>query len=210
MIIEEIDQGTEAWKALRRGVPTASCFSKILTATTLKLSESRDKYMNQLAAESVGLVDEWEGNQHTKRGNELEDEAVLYYEFINDVTTRKVGFVWKDERKLVGGSPDRLVGEDGGLEIKCKISSLHIGCLRSGNIPAEYIGQIYGCLWLTGRSYWDFLSYHAGFVKQFEARITKDNEGYQRWLDRWEREIEQFCERLEMVKQMTHAWVFGE
>jgi hypothetical protein len=50
-----------------------------------------------LAAESVGIYEEWNGNAHTDRGKEFEPEAVAWYEFDRDVDTQQVGFVWKDD-----------------------------------------------------------------------------------------------------------------
>jgi hypothetical protein len=204
-----ISQGTDDWKLVRRGIPTASNFDKILTSTTLKKSSSRDNYLNQLAAESVGLYNDWTGNQHTERGVALEPDAVFWYEISNDLTTEPTGFVWKDERRLVGGSPDRLVGSDGGLEIKCKNAAAHIAQLRSGKIPSENLGQVYGYLWITGREWWDFVSFHPDFATQFEVRISSKDEGYQKWAEAWEPEIEDFCQRLEELKQEVQKWFFG-
>ena len=211
MIIEanKIEQGSDEWKLLRRGVPTCSKFGNILPATTLKKSASYEGYLNQLAAESIGLYDDWKGNQHTERGNEYEPEAVFYYEFTNNRNTEVTGFIWKDERKLVGGSPDRLVGLDGGLEVKCPAAKAHIGYLRSGELPSEYRAQVYGYLWLTGRKWWDFISFHPEFTKQFECRLTVDDEAYCEWLEKWEPAIDSFCRKLEIVKGMVAEWYLG-
>lgn len=209
MIVEMMEQGTEEWLAIRRGVPTASCFGKILTATTLKRSASCNGYLNQLAAESVGIVEDWSGSSHTDRGTELEPQAIAYYEFVNDVVVQRPGFVWRDERKLVGGSPDGLVGEDGGVEIKCHSAKVHIERLHGNKIPAEYLAQVYGCLWLTGREWWDFLAFHPSFARQLEVRVTIEDEDYQRWIDAWEPEIESFCQRLKVAKAKVAEWYFG-
>ena len=207
MIIETIEQGTEAWKLIRRGVPTASCFDKIMTATRLERSSSLETYLHTLSAESIGIFDDdWKGNADSERGNEFEDDAAFWYEITNDVSITRVGFVWKDEQKLVGGSPDRLVNDDGGLEVKVPKASTHIKWLRSGKIPAEHLGQVYGCLWLTGRSWWDFLSYRPEFSKQLEVRVTVDGEPYKKWLRAWEPEIDSFCQRLAVVKGMVREW----
>jgi hypothetical protein len=59
-----------------------------------------------------------------------------------------------------GASPDGLVGESGGLEIKCPMPATHIEYLRDGRLPSKYIQQVQGCLWISGRDWWDFMSYH--------------------------------------------------
>ncbi len=208
MIIETIEQGTEAWKDIRRGVPTASCFDKIMTATRLERSSSLETYLHQLAAESIGIFeDDWKGNSHSERGNEFESDSVFWYEVTNDVSTEQVGFVWKDDQKLVGCSPDSLVGTDGGLETKNPKATTHIKWLRAGaKIPAEHLAQVYGNLWVTGRSWWDFLSYRPEFSKQLEVRVAVDDEPYKKWLRAWEPEIESFCQRLAVVKGMVREW----
>lgn len=209
MIISEIPQGTDEWKALRRGVPTASCFSKILTGSTLKTSASQRDYMNQLLAESLGLHEEgWQGNHHTIRGNDTEEEASAWYEIVNDVDVEVIGFTWKDERQRAGGSPDRLVGMDGGLEIKCPDAKGHIDNLRCGKVPTEHLPQLYGYLWLTDRQWWDFVSYNSAFTKQLQARINATDDDYQKWLKAWEPEIEKFCDQLDELKRMVATW-FG-
>ena len=47
----------------------------------------------------------------------VEAEAADWYEFDQDVTTQRVGFITDDGRTM-GCSPDRFVGDDGLLEIK--------------------------------------------------------------------------------------------
>ena len=51
MRIYNCKQGTEQWEEIRRGRPTASRFSDILTPSQLKLSKSRTTYAIQLAAQ---------------------------------------------------------------------------------------------------------------------------------------------------------------
>lgn len=204
--IVNVEQGTEDWHLVRRGVPTASCFSSIMTATKLDRSATYEKYMYQLAAESVGICEGWAGNDHTERGKELEPEARFYYSFTNDVDLQQVGFVWRNEHKLVGCSPDSLVGLDGGMEAKCASATVHIDRLKKGVLPSEYLGQVYGCLWVTNRKWWDFLSYHPGFQKQLVIRVSVEDEHYQKWLRAWEPEIESFCQRLAVVKGMVSEW----
>jgi hypothetical protein len=55
-----------------------------------------------------------------------------------------------------------LVGEDGGLEIKCPSAAVHVGYLLDG-FDEKYYCQIQGGLWITGRRWWDAVSYCPGF-----------------------------------------------
>jgi hypothetical protein len=51
-----------------------------------------------------------------------------------------------------GCSPDGLVDEDGGVEIKSVIPTVQIDTVLAGGYPSEHKAQIQGCLWITGAS----------------------------------------------------------
>ena len=68
---------------------------------------------------------------------------------------------------------DGLVGDDGGIEIKCPLPHNHIAYLRAGDVPGKYIPQIQGCLWITGREWWDFMSYHPA-MEDLIVRVYRD------------------------------------
>ena len=55
-----------------------------------------------------------------ERGLIVEAEAADWYEFDQDVTVQRIGFI-TDEEHTMGCSPDRLVGDDGLLEIKAPL-----------------------------------------------------------------------------------------
>ena len=94
------------------------------------------------------------------RGSFLESEAGRYYAFIRDCEPETVGFITNDAG-TVGCSPDRLVGDDALLEIKCPAPHTQIGYLLNQGPSAKYKPQIQGQLWLCGKRDWcDLLSYH--------------------------------------------------
>ena len=136
--VDDVQQGTLTWLECRLGIPTASQFSKIVTPSG-KLSSARDGYMAQLLAEwALGAqVDDFLGTEWTERGKVLEPEARAYYSFQRDVEARTVGFVYKDEGKFVGCSPDGLVGQDGCLELKCPKAGTHLMWLAGGGLPQK-------------------------------------------------------------------------
>jgi hypothetical protein len=159
MIVHDCVQGTSEWLAVRAGIPTASAFDKILTPKG-KLSTQAEKYMHKLLAERLmgrpvtEAVSYWMG-----RGNQMEAEAVAYYESLRDLDTVRVGLITNDAR-TIGASPDRLVGDDGLLEIKVPAEHTHVAYLLTRAVDAEYWPQVQGQLWVTGRAWLDILSYH--------------------------------------------------
>lgn len=164
MKILTMEQGTHEWKMARLGIPTASCFSKLVTPSKLTPSNSSGKYLDQLIAEWVlgYQLDDGDSGFMT-RGSEMEKEAIKWYEFHRSVKVQRVGFCLHDNG-LCGGSPDGLVGEDGGLEVKCPSAPVHVNYLL-GDVSKAHRLQVQGNIWITGRAWWDVLSYNPEMEK---------------------------------------------
>ena len=172
MRISKFEQGSQEWLESRLGRPTASNFGKLLTPTG-KASSSADSYINELIAQKItGELPEFYTNAAMERGNELEPAAKALYELTNDIEVVEVGLCLHDTLEC-GASPDGLVGDDGGIEIKCPLPHTHVAYLRDGKIPSKYIPQVQGCLWITGREWWDFMSYHPA-MEDLIVRVYRD------------------------------------
>lgn len=172
VILDTLQQGTPEWFAIRAMMPTASNFDRILTATGKQSTQAR-AYALELIAERYGGedVDRW-SNQWTDRGHELETRAREFYQLAFGISIQQVGFIHRDD-KSAGCSPDGLIGDDGGLEIKCLKATNHLEMLLDGIIQTKFIPQVQGSLWVTERQWWDFLGYHPRF-KHFKVRIERD------------------------------------
>jgi len=161
----DVAQGTAEWRSLRLGRPTASNFHKILTAggesgKKAKISEQSTGYLWDLLGElMLGRPIDEVTTAMMGRGSMLEDRAVAYYELQRDVDTEIVGFCTTDDGR-VGASPDRFIGEDGLLEIKCPSVGNHVGYLLFSTIEDRYRPQLQGQLYVTGRQWVDIVSYH--------------------------------------------------
>lgn len=146
MIHHEVDQGSPEWLKLRLGIPTASCFDKILTAKKGELSKQARGYAFQLCAEAL-LNRPMDGEVSTvwmERGKELEPDAVKAFEFQEGVKTVPCGFCTTDDKRI-GASPDRfIVGAKRGLEVKCPAPNTHVGYLIDGNASDDYRLQVNG------------------------------------------------------------------
>jgi hypothetical protein len=53
MVIETFEQYSDEWWAARVGIPTASCFGKIITPKTMQPSKQAEKYIYTLAGERI-------------------------------------------------------------------------------------------------------------------------------------------------------------
>ncbi len=159
MIRLDCPQGSDEWIEARLGIPTSSQFHRIITPKTGKLSSQADGYAHELLAEELlGHPIDESASDFMARGTALEKSAVEFYEFQRDMNTQRVGVILRDDG-LTGCSPDRLVGDDGGLEIKCPSAKVHVSYML-GQDADTYKCQVQGALWITGRAWWDWLSYN--------------------------------------------------
>jgi hypothetical protein len=203
MKIYNVEQGSPEWFAARAGVPTASEFNKIITPTG-RASTQADKYANKLLADIIAgkPVNDFEATAYMDRGKELEAQAVSYYEFHTDTSTEIVGFITDDEGRY-GCSPDRLIGDDGLLEIKCPAAHTHIDYALNG-FDKDYYPQVQGQLLVTGRKWCDWMSYHPDLPPVI-IRITRDSE----YLFKMLAELATFRNLLDEKKQKLNSKGFA-
>lgn len=196
MIALNIEQGSTEWHHVRLAMPTASQFSRIITASNMRPSSQSKGYMHELLAEWIlGEPCESYGSAFMDRGSNQEDEAVKYYEFQKSQKTKKVGFCLTDD-ELVGCSPDRLVGKHGGLEIKIPSAKNHVAFLL-GMISDEYKAQIQGCLYVTGRKWWDLVAFNPG-MPSIITRFERD----ERFIECLKSYLAVFLQEFEEAKEL--------
>ena len=162
MLWHDVKQNTDEWLALRSGKPTSSKLGAVMANFGKAFGEPAKKYAINIAVEQLtGQKSESSySNEHMERGHEQEPLARMEYEeaFFCDVTNG--GFF---ENLGMGCSPDGLVSENGLIEIKSVIPSVHYDNIRRGNVDPAYKWQCYGNLMITEREYIDFVSYCATF-----------------------------------------------
>lgn len=199
MKIIECQQGSSEWWEARRGVATASEFSRIITSVKGNLSAAADNYICELLAEKfhVGPAEELAGfcSKAMRNGSECEPQARAWYEMVNHVKVEEVGFILSDCGR-VGCSPDGLIGEDGGLELKCPHGKTHLRYCLDGTLPEEYKAQVHGALAITGRAWWDFLSYVPG-LPPFCIRVEPDD-----FTEQLRRALEEFHARYLEIQDL--------
>lgn len=99
-------------------------------------------------------------NDHMERGHEQEPLAAMLYEQEFFCNLSNGGFFTDGE---TGCSPDRLVGEDGVIEIKSVIGHVHYANIKRQNVDPSYKWQVVGNVKFTGRDWIDFVSYCGDF-----------------------------------------------
>lgn len=199
LITLDCEQGSEEWLAARLGIPTATGFENIVTATGKK-SASYIKYMAELIEESIlGGGDTFKSG-FMERGNQLEPQARAAYEFLTGNDVIQVGGVYLNEDREVMVSPDGLIPSlKKGLEIKCPKMSTHIRYLLEGGVPAEYVIQVQANLWVTGYETWDFVSYCPEYQKQTLYLFTAARD--EKLMKAFDKHIPQFVKTLKAYKE---------
>ncbi|WP_040978813.1 YqaJ viral recombinase family protein, partial [Glaesserella parasuis] len=166
LITLNCEQGTEEWLTARLGIPTATGVSNIVTPSGKK-SSAWTSYLAELVAESIEGLTEGFKSSDMLRGNQLEEQARMAYEFATGNDVVQVGGVYRNADKDMMVSPDGLIPTlRKGLEIKCPKMKTHIKYIIEGVVPSEYIIQVQVALWVTGYASWDFVSYCPEYQKQ--------------------------------------------
>lgn len=191
MQILNLEQGSKEWFDARIGIPTASRFKDIITPAKGDKSKSYKTYMYELIAERLTknkadfFKSEW-----MERGNELEPLARSSYSFLHDIEVKEVGIMLNDAG-TIGASPDGLINDDGGLEIKCPKPATVVKYMLGKELPLEYKPQVMGNLWISGREWWDFLAFHPD-MNFFELRVYRDES----YIKKMDQHINDFVDEL--------------
>lgn len=178
----DVEQNTEEWARLRRGVLTASNIHKILTPAKLEMTKATG-YLYDFCRQR--LDDMPYGNfstRHTDRGHLEESLALTVYE--NKFgKLKRCGFVENTMHGIkIGCSPDALFGDDGGVQVKSFTPNVQFGNIIEDKIEPEHALQVQFELLVTGRKWWDFVQQSSG-THQAVTRIYPDPEKQQKILD---------------------------
>lgn len=176
-------QGSEQWHAERAGRWTGSKFVDVLARAKKAPHEPLKAYYDliwEVVAERLsGRAKESISAAALKWGHEVEPFAREAYELETGNVVIPCGFIRHPQHDFTGASPDGLIATDGSLEIKCPIDRVvQLQRWRDG-LPDEYRPQIQGQLWVTGRQWCDFVSYHPELPEQFRfmrIRVQRDPE----------------------------------
>lgn len=185
MIIYDHPQGSAEWLASRAGVITASKFAearKRLKSGPKKggFTEAAEDYAFRVAVERISgaPLDEGFSTWAMKRGNELEPEARAWVEVKLGIFVDVAGFVTTDDEKF-GASADGFIDKDGGLEIKCLVDPGRIRNVILSDDISEFMDQIQGGMWLTGRKWWQFALFCPALEKiglqLYTKRVERDD-----------------------------------
>ncbi len=176
MIYKDIIQGSEEWHEIRRGKITGSRIVDIMLGVKGRYLASRKNYIAELVIEILtGESDEHFISESMQWGIDTEPLARSAYEAITGNFVDEIGFIDHDSIQLFGSSPDGLVSEDGGIEIKCPNSATHLSTLLTGNVKRDYIFQMQGLMMCGNRQWCDFISFDPRLPDNLQLYIKRFN-----------------------------------
>jgi len=203
MTIHLCEQGQSEWFNLRIGRVTASNIHKLIAKTKKGTTAKRETYLWDLVTERItGQAKPHYVSKAMEWGIENEPTARSAYEMRYDVPVETVGFITHDSIQWFGASPDGLIGDDGGLEIKCPDTDTHLQWMHAGIVPEEHLDQVLSNLSCSGRKWWDFMSYDPRLpehLKEFIIRVFAEE--YAEKIQETESQVQEF---LREVEQLTN------
>lgn len=213
----DCEQTSPDWWEVRRGLPTASEFDRIITPARWEPSAGAKGYVAQLVGESLSLdppVFCERGNAAMRHGKETEDEARKWYMVERGAAVRQTGFAVTNlgepgKNRFAGCSPDGLIegGDDGPgcLELKCPQPKTHAGYLLHAAdhpddpLPLKYRPQVHGQLIVLGVGWVDFMSYARG-MPGLLVRVRPDG-----FTDLLREYLTKFCDDLATARAVVEG-----
>lgn len=186
-------QQDDLWNVARVGRITGSRIDDLLAPPTTRAStrkgisypagseaQCKEDYRRELVIERIyGRAADHYTSQYMKDGSDREPQARMLYEAENQVVVEQVGFALHPEWDWFGCSPDGLVGEDGGLELKCPAESMHDAYWQNIDLLVqEYKGQcLGGLICFPEREWWDLYAFNPYANTSFLLAQDPENDG---------------------------------
>src|SRR5690349_19559129 len=193
----EVAQYSETYDRLKLGLPTSSNFHKIITPQGKPSKQWREYACVLIAERLLHQKLEFYNSPAMERGLIVEAEAADWYEF--DQTVQRAGFI-TDGRHRMGCSPDRLVGDDGLLEIKAPLPHTQVKYWISGEVGERFRPQLQGQLYISQRSWVDIVCWH-DVLPKLVMRVEPDEE----FIKALDRELQIFNFFIKRVMEKIRA-----
>lgn len=204
-------QGSAEWLFERVGKVTASRFGAVLAKLKNGTpAKARDDYLWEIVIERLtGSPTEHFNNAAMQWGSDNEAMARMLYEARTGAMVEEVGLIQHAELDGVAGSPDGLIGNDGGWEAKCPFNSaVHLRTVLDG-MPDDHVAQVQGLMWITGRAWWDFVSFDPRMPEPLDLyvqRVRRD----EAFIENLDAEVRAFLISVEALTETLRGMVKAE
>lgn len=178
-VIDNIEQGSEAWESLRLGIVTASDIDVLMVNGKGEggFGVGAFTYMDRKIGERMTgkFAEPWRGNASSERGHVLEPEVRDLYCLRRGIEPSGIEQAAIILNHGIGYSPDGMVGGDGLIEVKTKLPEKLISVILDNATPSEHIAQCQAGLWVSEREWIDFIAYWPGMPMAL-IRATRDED----------------------------------
>lgn len=175
-IYTSFSQNSVEWLSARAGVITASEADNLVTP---KWKVKEGIGLNTYVAQK--LAEKWTGGPISNAmtidmelGKIQEDEALPFLSFEYGWQIERPALI-TDDKATIGCSPDGWVKGGSGIEVKCPSAQNHVKYLLGAVVPDDYLAQVQFSMYVTGATYWAFVSYRRGFPT-LVLRVERDEE----------------------------------
>jgi len=174
----------------RKGYVTASQVQPLMVDGRTKgvFGRGAVSYARELARAMDGIKKQEIESKDIDRGNELEDEAISYFERTFLIEVERPDFLVHPDIEYFGGTPDGMV-PDFGLDIKCPNQKNHHDNLSEGMQLSKYKGQFQSYMAITGLDRWALVSYNRDFADRSKLAIA--------WMKRDQQYIDKLLKRVQ-------------
>lgn len=199
-----------------KAAPKSKTVAKALAGeSTVEPSSAAIDYAWLIAFETIARepLDDTFVTYAMRRGRELEPRARAVYERRTGAWIEQASLITTDDERF-GYSTDGFRDDDGMIEIKCPLKCEKLGRIWSQPETAhlEYLDQIDGGLWITGRKYCDLVVYCPWLASVgkdlFVKRIYRNEdriEALESDLVRFMRMVDGFLDVLRQPSKMSGA-----
>ncbi|HWB15931.1 MAG TPA: YqaJ viral recombinase family protein [Vicinamibacterales bacterium] len=206
--VHNVAQRSSEWFALRAGKLTGSRAAAVLARIKSGEAAARRDLRMQLVCERLSGQPQEDGfvSPEMRRGIELEPRALAAYEIVTGALAQTTGFLSLPDL-MAGCSPDGYVGDfDTLVSLKCPKTATHIGYLRAGTMPSDYVPQMLHELWITGAREYHFLSFDDRLPERLQTcliRVPRDEQAVQDYADQAKRFLAEVDRELEALNTLA-------
>lgn len=202
--LANVEQGSAEWKMMRLGAATSSPAKAFMAGRN---TETYWSYVVSKVSEIIKLEPAEEISARSLRwGKDNEPAARMAYSFENDKSILDIPFIYKDESRWFGCSPDGLIqGESRGLELKCPDNTDHfVNFAFRDKYKTEHSYQCQFSMWVTGYDFWDYANYdpRVKIFKNLHSITFERDESMMRQFDaraeEWMKDLGGMLERAEL------------
>ena len=157
-----VAQNTDEWMALKCGKLGSSNAAIVMANYGKAFGDPAKKLAVEIAVQQITGKNTGQSytNHHMERGHEQEPLAVMLYEQTFFCSVDNGGFF---DCGFTGCSPDGLIGQEGSVEIKSVIPSVHFANIKRMGVDPAYKWQCSKNIKETGREWLDFVSFCQDF-----------------------------------------------